>query len=53
MFHTDIIAYRITPDISTINRLASEGYTILINNKEELLPEYRNLERVKYINLSK
>lgn len=52
MFHTDITAYRITPDISTINRLASEGYTILINNKEELLPEYRNLERVKYINLS-
>jgi len=53
MFHTDIIAYRITPDISTINRLSSEGYTILINNKEELLPEYRNLERVKYINLAK
>jgi len=52
MFHTDITAYRITPDTSTINRLISEGYTILINKKEELLPEYSNLENVKYINLS-
>ncbi len=53
MFHTEITAYRETPDIHTINRLMSEGYIVLINNKDELAPEYRNLEKITYVNLSK
>ena len=53
MFHTEITAYRETPDVHTINRLMSEGYIVLINNKDELAPEYRNLEKITYVYLSK
>ena len=51
MFYNDITAYKDTPDKQTIKRLIDEGYTVLINNKEKLPPEYKNLDKIIYLEL--
>lgn len=51
MFYTDLTVYPSLPDKEFINNLILDGYTVIINDSDQIPPEIKEIENVHFENL--